>query len=331
MADQHIELDRPARQQKRHIARQRGIRRQHARGGMHRLAAQRRKPVAEGQRKKQQDKRHADPAERERGIRAGKIGLVQRERHFQRFMILQPRRNHTRDARFGNVQIDIVGDHVAVIPARKGRIALKRLGHGDGKHVFGDGIAPFRAHQRQRERLHAVCLAGKARDRIHDRERARPGKAVRVGQHKHGAVAVGLLLRVVARDGGLFRARAERKAQLRLRAADLQRKALRDLTGTAAGQGAVCFHFGNNGLRRANARAERQQARQQKQQPRHTITSRVQFLSIYHKRAQFATIAAAADGPIRFPSEFPAPASCRSQTARAPLPRQAAAHSRAAG
>ena len=206
-------------------------------------------------------------------------------------MVLQPRFDHARDARLGDIQIDIVGDHVAVVAAGKGRIAFKRLGQRNSKDIFGDGIVPFRAHERKAERLHAVGLACKARDRIHDGKRARPGKAVCIGQHEHGAVAVGLLLRLIARDGGLLRAGAEREAQLCLRAADLQRKALRDLTRAAAGQGTVCFHFGNNGLRRADACAERQQARQQEQQPLHAITSYVHLHPIYHKRAHFATSA----------------------------------------
>ena len=85
-------------------------------------------------------------------------------------MILQSRLNHARDTRFGDVQVDIVRDHIAVIAAGKGRIAFKRLGKGDGKDIFGDGIVPFCAQKRKPERLHAVRFACKPRDCIHDRK-----------------------------------------------------------------------------------------------------------------------------------------------------------------
>ena len=181
--------------------------------------------------------------------------------------------DRTADERFGYVQIDIVRDHVAVIPADEGGVALKRLRHGHGELIPADGVGPFRAQQRQLQRLHAVGLADEAGDRVQNRERPRAGKARRVAQHEHRAVAVGLLLRVVAGDGGLLRARDEREAQLRLRAVDLHGEGLRDLARAAAGQRAVGFHIGNGGLRRDHRRTERQKAGQQKQQPFHVITS----------------------------------------------------------
>ena len=151
--------------------------------------------------------------------------------------------------------------------------AGKRLRHGHGELIPADGVGPFRAQQRQLQRLHAVGLADEAGDRVQNRERPRAGKARRVAQHEHRAVAVGLLLRVVAGDGGLLRARDEREAQLRLRAVDLHGEGLRDLARAAAGQRAVGFHIGNGGLRRDHRRTERQKAGQQKQQPFHVITS----------------------------------------------------------
>ena len=273
VADQHVELDRPAADQKRHIARQRRVRREPPRRGADGCAAQRDEPVAERQRQQRHDDGHADPAEGERSVCARKIALVERQRHVQRLMVLEPGGDRTADERFGYVQIDIVRDHVAVIPADEGGVALKRLRHGHGELIPADGVGPFRAQQRQLQRLHAVGLADEAGDCVQNRERPRAGKARRVAQHEHRAVAVGLLLRVVAGDGGLLRARDEREAQLRLRAVDLHGEGLRDLARAAAGQRAVGFHIGNGGLRRDHRRTERQKAGQQKQQPFHVITS----------------------------------------------------------
>ena len=273
MADQHVELDRPTADQKRHIARQRRVRREHPRRGADGRAAQRDEPVAERQRQQRHDDGHADPAEGERGVGARKIALVERQRHVQRLMVLEPGGDRTADERFGYVQIDIVRDHVAVIPADEGGVALKRLRHGHGELIPADGVGPFGAQQRQLQRLHAVGLADETGDCVKDGERPRAGKACRVAQHEHRAVAVGLLLRVVAGDGGLLRARDEREAQLGLRAVDLHGEGLRDLARAAAGQRAVGFHIGNGGLRRDHRRTERQKACQQKQQPFHAITS----------------------------------------------------------
>ena len=99
------------------------------------------------------------------------------QRHGERFMVLERCRDRAADHALADGEVHVVLDHIAVVSACKGRVALKGGGKGDGKIVIVNCPVPLRRKQRQRQGLHVILLGDKAGDGIADGKGPASGKA----------------------------------------------------------------------------------------------------------------------------------------------------------